>query len=65
VTKGIILASHFIYSGDETDIASTVLTIEDPNPILYLHQTGSAMTVTGFTFSFGAAYDDNSIECTS
>lgn len=64
-SKGIILASHFIYSGDETDIASTVLTIEDPNPILYLHQTGSAMAVTGFTFSFGAAYDDNSIECTS
>ena len=62
---GIILASHFIHSGDETDIATTVLTIEDPNPILYLHDTGSAMLVKGFTFAFGGIYGDNSLTCTS
>ena len=64
-SKGIILASHFIHSDDETYIAGTVLTNNEPNPILYLHQTGTAMVVKGFTFSFGALYGDNSIECTS
>ena len=62
---GLILASHFMSSGDETHIAETILTNNEPNPILTLEQTGTAMTVTGFTFSYGALYGHHSVYCTS